>query len=158
MLKKKKLEFNINIDRDRLEIGDFTWWIDDINTLYVSRLNLQERFGIFIETKNEVDVLYFTSTNIKEITNQFNILCKALNDVNPNIKSYGTICFNFDNEKNHRKFSIERDEELSMMKGKLYYRVQYFSSSGHLLNLILDDDQVRDFKSNLNPKDTTYNV
>ena len=151
MFKNKQLEFNIN--GNILEVADFTWWIDKINMIYISRSqknNHCDCFAIFIETDNEIDRLYFMSKDIKLISKQFNILCNALSEVNPSFKVYGNICFNFDNEKNYKLIYVkEDDEQVIKRKGKYYYPVRYISSNGHSLNLMLEHEELKDIMANL---------
>lgn len=96
MFKKKELEFNIN--GNILEISDFTWWIDKINAIYVDQKPVMRNdFSIFIETDNETDMLYFTSSNFKKIMKEFTNLCNGINEENGSFGICGSKCFNFNN-------------------------------------------------------------
>lgn len=154
-MKKKELEFNIN--GNLLEVADFTWLIDRINIIYISRSqtnNYRDCYSIFIETDNEIDRLYFMSKDIKLISKQFKVLCDTLSDVNSNFKAYSGICFNFANEKNYKHIYVkENDEQVIRKKGKLYYPVRYISSNGHSLDLKLEHEELKDIMANL--KQTT---
>lgn len=95
---KKELEFEIN--DNILSVADFDWIIDRINLLYIDNKPInRNELSIFIETSNETDMLYFSSSHFKVIMKEFTKLCSALNDVNGNFAICGSKCFNLKNIK-----------------------------------------------------------
>jgi len=137
-MKNKELEFNIN--GNLLEISDFTWLINKINAIYISRsqtYDYKECFAIFIQTDNEVDRLYYLSKNIKAISKQFKKLCSDLKEVNPNFKIHGPRCFNFANIKN-----IESSEILvvNMVPGNL---VRVTFKNGNFAETTASEDELK---------------
>ena len=98
----KELEFNI-VNNNILEVADMTWWIDGINSIYISKTNeanwLYPEWGIFIDTDCDTVQLYYKTADEIKITNVYKSLINAIMKVYPNFKMFFPNCFNLKNVK-----------------------------------------------------------
>lgn len=88
----KKLEFNI-VDNKRLDVLDFSWYIDTIKAIYISRSQfnsaLDPNYAIYVKTNFDLVELYYRTGDEIAISNQFKELCSAIKESNPNFE----MCF-----------------------------------------------------------------
>lgn len=156
MLKKKELEFTIN--NNILEVEDFAWFIDKINTIYISRsqtYDYKNCYAIYIQTNNETVRLYYLTKDIKSILKQFRLLCSALNSVKPEFKMYEAICFNFANAKNFEHFYVKDSFKESSRNFEYEAVVTAISKGGMVVNFRVSKEDLQDIKANLQQDNET---
>ena len=81
-----KLEFNI-VDNQRLDVLDFSWYISEINAIYISRSKwdskINPNYAIYILSNSDLVELYYKTNDEIKISNCFKDLCSAIKEINP---------------------------------------------------------------------------
>ncbi|MBR4998265.1 MAG: hypothetical protein IKY10_00140 [Clostridia bacterium] len=93
----KKLEFNI-VDNKRLDVLDFSWYISEINAIYISHSKwnskINPNYAIYILSNSDLVELYYKTNDEIKISNCFKDLCSAIKEVNPNFEMCFPYCVN----------------------------------------------------------------
>ena len=146
----KELEFEI-VDNKRLDVIDFSWYLDDINSIYIAKTNnanyLYPELGIFIETDFETDMLYYKTDDEIKISREYKKLIAEIKAVNPNFKMIFPDCYNLKNVKS-----------LKYRKGIFYHKVllnfknksiEVMSTKKKIEELLKDYNQLQDNNINI---------
>jgi len=97
-----KLEFNI-VDNQRLDVLDFSWYISEINAIYISRSKwdskINPNYAIYILSNSDLVELYYKTNDEIKISNCFKDLCSAIKEINPNFEMCFPYCVNMEQVK-----------------------------------------------------------
>lgn len=95
----KDFEFNI-VDNKVLDVLDYSWYIRDINAIYISRSKWNEHiaptYAIYILTNSDLVELYYRTDDEIKISNRFKELSSAIKQANPNFEMCFPYCVNLD--------------------------------------------------------------
>lgn len=93
----EKLDFNV-IDNQRLDVLDFSWYIKEIEAIYISRSRWNSKinptYAIYILTNSDLVELYYRTNDEIKISNRFKELCSAVQQANPNFEMCFPYCVN----------------------------------------------------------------